>query len=211
MVKKDEVNAVIGILIIILLFILTSYSVNSNIGYIQKAIGFSYIGMFIYILISILSVVVAPISAIPLMPLASGLYGWFLAGVLSIMGWTLGAVISFQISRKYGVDLVKKIIPLKKIHNFEKFIPDEHLFMTVVFLSMVVPVDGLSYFIGLFSRMSLKSFTIATIIGIIPFSFILAYTGTLSIQYQMLFLTFALVILLIGLLIALHKKKMKNL
>ena len=210
MAKNDEINALIGILIIILLFVLTSYYVNSNIEYIQKAIGFSYMGMIIYVLISILSIVVAPISAIPLLPLATGLYGWFLAGTLSVIGWTIGAIISFQISRKYGVDLVKKIIPLKKITNFEKFIPEEHLFLTVVFLSMVVPVDGLSYFMGLFSKMSLKSFTFATIIGIIPFSFILAYSGTLPLEYQLIFSSIGLSVILIGLLIAQHKKNIKN-
>jgi uncharacterized membrane protein YdjX (TVP38/TMEM64 family) len=40
---------------------------------------------------------------------------------------------------------------------------------------MVIPVDILSYVVGLLTNMSLWKYTLATIIGITPFSFIFSY------------------------------------
>jgi len=129
---------------------------------------------------------------------------------LGIIGWTLGAVIAFTLARRYGVDLVKKILPIAKIYNFEKKIPNENLFLTVVFLRMVIPIDGVSYLFGLFSRMSLKSYTLATIIGLIPFSFVVAYLGSMPFYYMIIFLLIALIIFMIGVITAYYKKKIRK-
>ncbi|MEM3074912.1 MAG: VTT domain-containing protein [Candidatus Pacearchaeota archaeon] len=187
-----------------------SYVVQNDVEGVTTYFDYGFYGMVIYLLLMILSIVLAPVSVVPLIPLASSLWGWKLAGILNIIGWTIGAVIAFLLARHYGVPLVSKFLPMKQIYSFEKLIPEEHIFWSVVFLRMVVPVDGLSYFLGLFSKMKLKSFTLATIIGITPFSFILAYVGTISFQYQILFLNFALTFLLIGLLIFFYRKKMKE-
>ena len=51
---------------------------------------------------------------------------------------------------------------------------------------MIVPVDILSYALGLFTDMKTRDFTIATIIGITPFSFVFAYLGSVPFQYQLI-------------------------
>ena len=92
-------------------------------------------------------------------------------------------------------------------HKFEKKVPEENLFWTLVFLRMIIPIDGVSYLFGLFSKMSLKSYTIATIIGLIPFSFAVAYMGSMPIQYQIILGLIAGIIFMIGILIAYYKKR----
>jgi len=42
---------------------------------------------------------------------------------------------------------------------------------------MVIPVDILSYAVGLLSSMRLIPYAVATFIGVIPFSFVFAYGG----------------------------------
>ena len=81
------------------------------------------------------------------------------------------------------------------------------LFLTVVFFRMVIPVDGLSYFLGLFSKMSFKSYTLATVIGITPFALVFAYAGGLNIYYQIGALAIAFLIFLIAVLIGNYRKK----
>jgi len=189
------------------LFVFLTYITQTNLEKIEPYLGNSFLGMFLFVLIVALSIVLAPVSSVPLFPLASALWGWIIAALLGTLGWTIGAVIAFLLARKYGVDLVKRILPLNKIYKFEKRIPNKNLFLTVVLLRMVTPIDGVSYLFGLFSKMSLKSFTIATIIGLIPFSFAIAYVGSISIYYQIFILLIALVIFIIGLLIAERKIK----
>ncbi|OIO41598.1 hypothetical protein COU56_03160 [Candidatus Pacearchaeota archaeon CG10_big_fil_rev_8_21_14_0_10_31_9] len=212
-ITKSRTNAALSLVFIVALFLLISYLVQQNVDYIKSNLYYGINGKLIYIGALIISIVFAPVSVVPLMPIASGLWGWKIAGVLNIIGWSLGAVIAFLISRKYGVPLVSKLIPIKKLRKFEKYIPEENLFLAVVFFRMVTPVDGLSYILGLFTRMSFTSFTLATVIGIAPFSFVLAYAGTLSIGYQILSLSAAFLMFLIGLIIAYfsYKKKNKNL
>ena len=63
---------------------------------------------------------------------------------------------------------------------------------------MVIPVDGLSYILGLFSKMSLKSYTLATIIGLTPFAFIWAYFGGMNFYYQIILFLVAGILIVVG-------------
>jgi len=210
--NKEKINAILGLFIILILFVLCSYFVQNNLDLIQKYIGVGIFGIFVYVLMLIVSIVFAPVSVIPLIPLASGLWGWKIAGILNIIGWTIGACIAFILARKYGAPLVDKLFSMKKINDLEKYIPEKHLFLGVVFFRMVTPVDGLSYVLGLFTKMSFTSFTLATIIGITPFAFIFAYAGTLALEYQILFLTLAIFVFLFGIWVAYgnYKKRMRK-
>lgn len=209
-ITRSRLNAAVSIILIVTFFLIISYLVQQNIDYVRNVLDYGIYGKMVYILMLIISIVFAPVSVVPLIPIASGLWGWKITGILNIIGWSLGAITAFLISRKYGVPLVSKLIPIKKLYAFEKYIPEENLFLAVVFFRMVTPVDGLSYILGLFTRMSFFSFTLATIIGIAPFSFVFAYAGTLSIGYQILSLGAAFFIFLLGVLIAYFNYKRKN-
>ena len=150
---------------------------------------------------AIIATVIAPLSSVPLLPVVSSIYGWFIAGLLSVIGWTIGSVIAFWLARRYGMPLVKKIVSLESINNIEKRIPEDNLFWSIVFLRMVVPVDFLSYLLGLFSHIKYKTYFWATLIGVTPFAFILAYLGTLPLVYQIITFTIAAIFILVGLLI----------
>ena len=49
----------------------------------------------------------------------------------------------------------------------------------------MIPVDLLSYALGIFGVLDWRNYTLATIIGIVPFAFIFAYLGTLPVSYQL--------------------------
>lgn len=208
--RKDKIQSAIGILIIIIFFILSSYIVQSNLEYVRGLIGYNIWSMVLYILIAIIATVIAPVSALPLLPVASNVWGWLVTAILSIIGWTLGALIAFALARKYGVPLVKKFVSLDKIARFERLIPKENLFWGIVFLRMAVPVDVLSYVLGLFSHIRFRTYAIATLIGILPFAFVFAYLGRLPFSYQIFALYMAFIIILIGLVIALIYKKRRR-
>ena len=200
---NPKIKSLLEILAIILLFALSSYLVRQNIDFLKSIIG-NELGILFYILIAIFAVVVAPISMMPLIPLASNIFGWLSAAVFSIVGWTIGSFIVFFISRKYGVPLIKKFVSLEKLEKLENKIPKENLFLDLILLRMIIPVDILSYAISLFTKINFRTYALTTIIGIIPFAFVFSYLGTIPLKYQIIGILIA--IFIIGVISEFHKK-----
>jgi len=135
------------------------------------------IGSLAFASLMFLATVVAPITVLPMVPMVSPILGPFLTAILSIFSWTLGAVVAFLIARHAGRPFLSKFMNLKKFEKYEEHMGNEGQFMTIVLLRMVVPVDILSYALGLFSSVSLFRYTLATVIGVAYFSFAFAYIG----------------------------------
>ena len=144
------------------------------------------LGIIIYMAITTAAVIIPPFSSAPLIPLAANTWGFFWAAVFSVIGWVLGSMAAFFIARIYGVPLVSKIVALEKIYKIQEFVSSKHIFWSVVLLRMVVPVDILSYALGLFSIIGWKKYALATAIGVAPFAFVFAYAGTLQFRYQLI-------------------------
>ncbi len=195
---NPKIKSLIEISFIILIFVVLTYLVQTNIDFFEGLINKSIGGILIYISIIIIAIVVAPISSIPLIPLVSNIWGWKLAGAVSVIGWTLGSIIAFLLARKYGVKIVKRLIPLSQIHHIEDKIPEKNLFLSVLFLRMIIPVDILSYALGLFSKIKFWPYVIATFIGVIPVTFLLAYVGTINPLFQLIVFLIVGIILLTG-------------
>jgi len=196
--NKNTIRLLLGIAGVLTIFIFLSFmatSYENEINALAEREGAS--GMVAYIFIIALAIIVAPISTVPLIPLASGLWGWFMAAILSIIGWAIGAQIAFHLARGFGKPLVEKFIPLEKLTRFEKRFSKEHLFWTIVFLRIVIPVDVLSYAVGLFSNVGSSVYFFATVFGISPFAFVLAYAGTLTISLQLAVLFVAVIIFIV--------------
>ena len=208
--RKKTFFSLLGFLIILILFVIVSYFTQENLPYFQSLISNTFLGMGVYFLIVILEVVLAPITFVPMIPLASGLWGWFLAGLLTLIGWTTGSLIAFFIARKGGVPLIERFVSFQKIQKLEKLILEDHLFIGIILLRILIPIDLMSYAIGLFSGVGWKKYTLASFIGFIPFSFFLAYSGSLPIYYQIIgFLIAGILICLV--LIIFIKKILKKL
>jgi len=204
---NQKIKAILEILVIVVLFVLFSYIVQTNMEFFKELMGKSILGMFIYIFIAITAIVIAPVASIPLMPVASSLWGVALASALSVIGWSIGSFIAFIIARKYGVSIMKRLVSLNEINRFEDKIPQENVFWSVVFLRMIIPPDILSYALGLLSKMKTSSYMFATVIGLIPFAIVWAYIGLIPFQFQILVLLIAILILLVGFYIRKKYKK----
>lgn len=161
-------------------------------------------GILVYIASTIIATIIAPVSATPLIPIAATAWGPVAAAIYSIIGWTLGAVFAFWISRKYGYRYVRRLVKLRKIQEYAEHIPERNLFWSVIFMRLALPVDILSYALGLFSTMPFWSYVVATIIGTTPFAFVFAYTSQMPIWFQVL------VLVLTGILIYFAYQKIRE-
>ena len=182
---KGKTKSFLAAIFVIALFILVSYYTRQNIEFLKELIGNDFRGILIYLLITVFAIVVAPVSMMPLIPIASNLYGVFYAAIINIIGWTIGSFIVFFICRKYGKNLIKKFVSLEKLYEWESRIPKEKFFLTLILLRMSVPVDILSYALSLLTKINFRTYALTTIIGVIPFSFVFSYLGTIPLVYQL--------------------------
>lgn len=202
-----RIKGILEVLVVVIVFLFFSYLIQSNLEFLGEFVTNDFVGMLIYFLLEVLSIVIVPVTTLPLVVIASNLWGGFLTGVLNVVGWTIGGWIAFVIARKYGVKIVKKFISIKKINEIENKIPKEHLFWSVILLRVVIPMDILSYALGIFTRMNVGSYLLATFIGIIPFAFIWAYFGGINFYYQLILFLIVGILILIGWIIKLTCKK----
>ncbi len=206
---KPKTKAVSGIIIVIFLFVFFSYLIQTKEELIKSKIGDSYFGMVVYVLFFILSIVFAPVSASPFIPFGVGLWGISIAVFLSVIGWTTGAVVAFFIARKYGIPIVKKLVSMEDVYKVEKLIPEKNLFFIVLLLRMIIPFDGLSYAVGLFTKMRFWPYFFATLFGLIPITIILVYFGKLDYRIQIIGFVIIGVVVLLGVLMRREKTKIK--
>ena len=176
-------------IVLVLFLILSGISFfwDSPVFFLEQLIGENiFLGSVLFTSLMFLATVVAPITILPLVPLISPVLGPFLTAMLSIVGWTLGAVVAFLIARHAGRPLLSKFVSLKSLEKYEKYLGEEARFMSIVVLRLVVPVDILSYALGLFCTISLTEYTLATVIGVSYFSFVFSYLGEAAIENNML-------------------------
>jgi len=184
------------VFLIVFLFVLLSYFVQTNLDFFKGLIVNGITGMVIYVLLHVLATVVAPITVLPLIVIVVGLWGVWVAAFLTVLGWSIGAFIAFWLSRRFGVPIVKRFISLEDIYKFEEKVSIGNNFWSVLFLRMIVPVDVLSYALGLFSKIGFWSYALATVIGVMPFAFAFAYLGEVPYVYQIILgLGFLIVVL----------------
>lgn len=183
--NKALIKSAIPLIILAIFFIASTYVAQSYEDYFQSLIiNRGLLGISIYILIEIIATVVAPLSSFPLIPIAANIWGPFITAIASFIGWMIGSIIAFYISRKYGRRFVEKIMSKESLEAMESRVPKTNLFWSIVLLRLTLPVDVLSYVLGLFKTISWRVYLPSTFIGIIPFSFIFSYTGSLPLKYQ---------------------------
>jgi len=185
---KKILGSVLGLIVVVTFFVVATVLAQKYENELQSFVGQKGIsvGMVSYVLITAFAIVIAPVSTLPLIPVAVGVWGWVATGILSVIGWVIGSQIAFHLARSLGKPFIQKIVSLERLEKFEKHFSEKNLFWIVVFLRMTVPVDILSYAVGLFSRMRSASYFLATLIGVIPFAFVFSYAGALPISSQII-------------------------
>ncbi|MBI1998727.1 MAG: VTT domain-containing protein [Parcubacteria group bacterium] len=167
------------------LFVVAGYFSSQYEDFLVSSIGrYGVLGMALYVIGAVIAVVVPAVVFLPLVPVAVTLWGSFIAAVLSIIAWMLGAVVAFFLARRYGHPLVAHLLGEKRIKKITKLLPAHHVFLGVVLMRVVLPVDLISYALGLFNIMSFKAYLAATFIGIVPFAFAFSYFSDINVLFQ---------------------------
>ena len=142
-------------------------------------------GFFLYLMLNILDAVLAPGATLPLIPVASRVWGHVLAALATTAGWTAGSLIAFLIARQWGYPIVQKLTSMRRVRALKRYIPDD-LFWSVVLVRLVLPMDVISYVLGLFTEMGWWEYLLATALGLTPSAFLLAYLGQRPHAYDLI-------------------------
>lgn len=172
---KEIIAGVCTLIVGVVAYLLVTHvSVDILIRYAQenRILGAALLASFMFV-----STVVAPLTTLPLLPIVAPFLGPFTTACASIIGWTLGSVVAFLIARHGGRPLIGKYVPLAGIEAYESRVPAETQIVLLIVLRIVMPVDILSYALGLFSRVSLRVYTCTTLVGVSWFACIFAYLG----------------------------------
>ena len=122
--------------------------------------------------------VVSPLATLPLDLLAGRLFGPLAGTLYSVVGATLGSLVSFGVARWLGRDFVSRWLR-GHIHFCERC--SNRLLSKIVFLGRLLPIapfDLLSYGAGL-TRMSATRFAAASFLGMLPLTFVYNAAGDL--------------------------------
>lgn len=150
------------------------------------------LGAVIYLVALVASVVLLPMSSLPLLPLATRCFGVPMTALLSAAGWWIGCLIAFQIAR-LGRGYLERVTSMAAVDRIEAKIPDDVGFGGIVVLRMILPVDLVSFALGLLKQLRFRTYATASLLGILPFSFVWSYAGGQLGTGQ--FLSFALIVI----------------
>jgi uncharacterized membrane protein YdjX (TVP38/TMEM64 family) len=111
--------------------------------------------------------------------------------IISVLGLTLGAAISFLLARRLGREYVEKkyVNKIKKLKEYDTHLK-ERGFLTILILRLItiIPYELINLAGGL-SRIKFLDFILATILGIIPGTLIaIFFARTLTELYSLQFL-----------------------
>ncbi len=144
-----------------------------------------------------LAIVFNPLPSAPVALAAGAAYGHTMGTIYIVAGAEIGAICAFLIARTVGAGIIKKM--LGGSLSLGRF-SSQNALMMAVFVSRLVPFmsfDLVSYAAGL-TALKLWRFALATLLGLVPISFVLAHMGTEIVDSSGSKLT--VVILLAGLL-----------
>ena len=113
-------------------------------------------GLCLYVSLNIVDAVAAQGATLSLIPVAARVLGPVAAALATTAGWTAG-----------------------------RFIPED-LFWSIVFVRLVLPMDVISYVLGLFTDIRWATYVGATALGLTPSAVLLAYVGKLPNGYLLI-------------------------
>ncbi|MEG1711380.1 MAG: VTT domain-containing protein, partial [Clostridia bacterium] len=176
-IKSRRIIAIVSLVVVTVIlgifayFIIKKFDlINGDIHKFKQLLeSYGWKGKFVALGLQCLQVIIAIIPG-ELVEIGTGyVYGAVEGTLICLIGVTIGSVIIFILTKKFGVKLVELFFDIDKLNSF-KFINSEKKLKRLVFILYFIPgtpKDMLTYFAGL-TRLKLSEFILITMIARIP-------------------------------------------
>ena len=127
-------------------------------------------GLFRPVLLTLIQVVQVVLPVVPGMTgciVGAVLFGSTGGFLINYRGISAGSIIAFYLAKRYGTNLVAKLIPMEKYESTIEKINKSKNYLILLFLSILLPLapdDFLCYFSGLI-KMSTKKFILIILLS----------------------------------------------
>ena len=134
------------------------------------------LGMVVFVVLALLSAMVAFFSSALLAPVA--IYAWGESACLALLwlGWCLGGIVSFCIGRSLGRSAVSMLIGEQTIADWQALVSERTRFIHILLLQAVVPSEIPGYLLGIL-RYRFLLYLAALGITEIPYAIATVYLG----------------------------------
>ncbi len=132
------------------------------------------LSIFVFLILSILSVMFLFFSSVWLVPVAVSVWGGLATVLLLLTGWFLGAILSYLLGRYAGYPILKYFIPLRKLDYYRDLFMKNSSTLLVFLLRFTIPSEIPGYALGIF-RFNFLKYLLITILAEIPYAFVTVY------------------------------------
>ena len=142
----------------------------------QQTLALGVWGPLLIVALMALAIVLNPIPSAPIALVSGAVFGHAWGTLYVVLGAEIGALIAFAIARVLGHDLLRRLFGERVALGW---LGSQNALTWMVFVSRLLPFvsfDLVSYGAGLTSLMAWR-FALATLLGLIPASFLLAHFG----------------------------------
>jgi uncharacterized membrane protein YdjX (TVP38/TMEM64 family) len=134
------------------------------------------LGMLLFVLLAMLSAMVAFFSSALLAPIAVYAWGKGVCLVLLWVGWLLGGIVSFCIGRFLGRSVAAAFIGEEKLAGWEQQVSEHTRFIHVLLFQAAVPSEIPGYVLGIL-RYRFLLYLAALAITELPYAIAVVYLG----------------------------------
>lgn len=152
---KFSRRRIIILIIILAVFAISYYFIsqqNIDLGWLEDYVArHQVLGAVVFTLFAALSIVIVPMSAAPLMPIAAAIWPMWQIALYFFIAWNISAWIAFWISRRWGRRVVGKFVDLEKVDRLiDKYVINrKSTWLRLLVSRIVTPFDITSYAYGL--------------------------------------------------------------
>ncbi len=140
----------------------------------NQAVAMPIIGVFIFLALTVLSVMFLFFSSVWLVPVAVSVWGSFTTTLLLLSGWLLGSIFSYLLGRYAGYPILKYFISSKKLNYYNDLFLKDSSLLLVFLLRFILPSEIPGYALGI-ARFNFQKYLWVTILAEIPYAFVTVY------------------------------------
>lgn len=173
---------IVPILLLIMGYIFPSTFFNSQEQLRDYVSSFGALAPPIFIAISIIQVIVTPISHYTVGFVGGFLFGTWSGFLYNWIGRVIGSAIAFYLGRKFGRKVLQHVVRQETLNKYDWIFNKGKLILFLMYFLPLFPDDELSYLAG-FSAMKARDYLPIMLLGHIGGSLALAYVGS-GISYK---------------------------